>query len=161
VVIEDAADLAADSTYSLVLLHLPLPHSPWIWHRHTNQFRVNILGDEGYVGNLALTDRVVGRIRAEMTQRGTWDATTFIVTTDHPWRLKLLRGRSTDPRIPLMIKLPGMKTGERIATPTNSIVVSLLLPALIDAQIPDPTALRLRVAQILESDSTLQPRHTP
>ena len=161
VVIENAADLAADSTYSLVLLHIPLPHSPWIWDRDTNQFRVNILGDEGYLGNLALTDRVLGRIRDGMTQSGTWDATTLIVTTDHPWRVKLLRGTSTDRRIPLIIKLSGMKKGERIATPTNSIVVSLLLPALIDGQIPDPAALRLRVAQILGSDSTFQPHHTP
>jgi Sulfatase len=161
VVIENAADLAADSGYSLVLLHLPLPHAPWIWDRRTNQFRVNILGDDGYLGNLALADRVRGRMRDEMTRRGTWDATTLIVTTDHPWRIKPNQGRNTDRRIPLMIKLPGMKGGEHIATPTNSIVVSSLLPALIDAQIPDAAALRLRVAQITASDSTFQPHHTP
>lgn len=161
VVTEIAADLAADSSYSLVLLHLPVPHYPWIWDRRTNQFRGNILGDDGYFGNLALADRVLGRMRDEMMRRGTWDATTFIVTSDHPWRLKLSQGRSSDGRIPLMIKLPGMKEGERIATPTNSIVVSLLLPGLIDAEIPDTAALRLRVAQITASDSTLQPYHAP
>jgi arylsulfatase A-like enzyme len=96
-----------------------------------------------------------------MTRRGTWDATTLIVTTDHPWRLKLLQGTSTDRRIPLMIKLPGMKKGDRIETPTNSIVVSSLLPDLIGAQIPDAVALRLRVAQITAGDSTFQPHRTP
>ena len=160
-VIENAADLAADSSYALVLLHLPLPHSPWVWDRRTNQFRVTILGDDGYLGNLALADRVLGRMRDEMIRRGIWDATTLIVTADHPWRAKLNQGRSTDRRIPLMIKLPGMKEGEHIETPTNSIVVSSLVPALIDAQIPNAAALRIRVAQITASDSTFQPKHTP
>ena len=160
-VIENAADLAADSSYALVLLHLPLPHSPWIWDRRTNQFRVTILGDDGYLDNLALADRVLGRMRDEMTRRGIWDATTLIVTADHPWRVKLNQGRSTDRRIPLMIKLPGMKQGEHIETPANSIVVSSLVPALIDAQIPDAAALRIRVVQITASDSTFQLKHTP
>ncbi len=160
-VIENAADLAADASYTLVLLHLPLPHSPWIWDRRTNQFRVTISGDDGYLGNLALADRVIGRMRDEMTRRGIWNATTLIVTSDHPWRAKLVQGRSTDRRIPLMIKLPGMKESEHIETPTNAIVVSWLVPALIDGQIPDASALRTRVAQITASDSTFQMKHTP
>ena len=161
VIIENAADLAADSGYSLVLLHLPVPHYPWIWDRRTNQFSVNTLGDDGYLGNLALADRVLGGMRDEMTRRGTWDATTLIVTADHPWRLKLSQRGRTDSRIPFIVKLPGMKKGEHIATATNSIVISSLLPALIDATIPDVATLRLRAAQITASDSTFQAHQTP
>ena len=96
-----------------------------------------------------------------MTRRGTWDATTLIVTSDHPWRLKLSQGRSTDSRIPLLIKLPGMTRVERIEEPINSIVVPSLLPELIDGQIPDAGVLRLRAAQLTAGDSTFRPFRRP
>lgn len=154
-----SADLAADSSYTLVFLHLPIPHFPWIWDRRTNQFRVNIAGDEGYFGNLELADRLLGHMRQEMTRRGTWDSTTLIVTADHPWRLKLSRGGG-DSRIPLMIKLPQMKQGVSITTPVNSILVSSLLLPIIEGKIPDDAALRLRVTGDTGADSTARPGHT-
>lgn len=151
VALDKATSLAADSNYSFVFLHLPIPHYPWIWDRHTSQYRVNIVArvaKDGYLGNLELTDIVLRRIREAMLRAGTWDATTLIVTSDHPWRLKLSQGTSTDERIPLIIKLAGQTAPEHISSPTNSIVVSSLIPMIVAGRLSDPGELRAHVGEI-------------
>jgi len=148
VVMDKAVELAGDSSYSLVLLHLPLPHAPWVWDQASRSFVVNSLGNAGYLGNLALADEVLGRMRKEMTDRRSWATTTLIVTTDHSWRSKPAQGGPVDRRIPLMIKLAGMTDSSHVSTPTNSLIVSGLVPDLINRALPDAQSLSLRIGQL-------------
>ncbi len=87
-------DLQAHTTQVLkndqadfVFLHLPVPHSPNIWSRSTDSY-VNFC-DSSYLDNLALADRTLGKIMAQLQSSPRWKDTTVIVQGDHSWRTYL------------------------------------------------------------------------
>ncbi|MEO5815185.1 MAG: hypothetical protein ABIT20_07885 [Gemmatimonadaceae bacterium] len=141
---DKSVQFASDSSLSLVFLHLALPHKPYIWDRSTSEFRDDITSPDGYFDNLVLADRFLGRIRGEMIRSGTWSASTVVVMSDHAERDKLWEKRSTDRRVPLFVKLPGMETGMRVAEPVTSLLVTSLLPDLLAGRVRDATDLRSR-----------------
>jgi hypothetical protein len=68
----------------LVMLHLPIPHSPNIWSRAKGGYTQQC--DSSYADNLALADRELGRILAQLESSPRWKDTTLIVQGDHSWR---------------------------------------------------------------------------
>ena len=154
-VLEKSIFYAADPSVSVVFLHLPMPHLPAIWDRNTKQYIDHSTKPDGYFDNLALADDVLGRLRAAMVKKGTWASSTFIVMSDHPERTKLALKQSTDRRIPLLVKLPGMKEGTRIADPVNSIFVTSMLPDLLAGRIRDTATLRSVAAEYFSKDPSL------
>jgi len=71
----------------LVFLHMSVPHSPNIWSRiHDNYTQ---FCDSSYLDNLALADRTLGNIVAELQTSPRWKDTTLIVEGDHSWRVYL------------------------------------------------------------------------
>ena len=142
--LDKSVQFASDSSLSLVLLHLSLPHAPFIWDRNTDEFRDDITSPDGYFGNLALADRFLGRLREEMIKSGTWSTSTVVVMSDHAERTKLSEKRSTDRRVPLFVKLPGMQAGLRVSDPLNSLFVASVLPDLLAGRVRDAADLRNR-----------------
>lgn len=67
-----------------VFLHLPVPHSPNIWSRDTDNYVT--FCDSSYLDNLALADRTLGQIMAQLQSSPRWKDTTVIVEGDHSWR---------------------------------------------------------------------------
>jgi hypothetical protein len=154
-VLEKSVQFASDSTVSIAFLHLPLPHLPPIWDRKTNEFQDHSTNPDGYFDNLALADRVIGQIREGMVKSGTWASSTVVVMSDHPERTKLASKQSTDRRIPLFVKLPGMETGTRITDRVNSLFVTSLLPDLMAGRIRDAAALRTAAIEYARTDPSL------
>jgi hypothetical protein len=68
-------------------LHLPIPHSPNIWSRMKGGYTQQC--DSSYLDNLALADRELGRILAQLESSPRWKDTTLIVQGDHSWRTYL------------------------------------------------------------------------
>jgi len=68
-----------------VFLHFAIPHSPNIWSRIDGDYTQSC--DSSYLDNLALTDRVLGRVLATLTASPRWSDTTLIVQGDHGWRI--------------------------------------------------------------------------
>jgi hypothetical protein len=78
--------LQADQA-DLVFLHMDIPHSPNIWSRIEDDYTT--FCDSSYLDNLALADRVLGEVMAELRSSPRWSETTVIVQGDHSWRINL------------------------------------------------------------------------
>ena len=68
-----------------VFLHLAIPHSPNIWSRINGDYTQYC--DSSYIDNLALVDRVLGRVVSTLEASPRWNQTTLIVEGDHGWRI--------------------------------------------------------------------------
>jgi hypothetical protein len=97
--------VADDPKYGFLFIHLPIPHAPHAWDRHTGQFTLKNSPLQGYFDSLVLLDQTLGKIRRSMECAGTWDNTTVLITSDHPYReAEAIDGKS-DPRIPYLMKI--------------------------------------------------------
>jgi hypothetical protein len=114
----------ADFTF----LHLAVPHSPNIWSRINDDYTQ--FCDSSYLDNLALADRVLGRVLAELQASPRWNDTTLIVQGDHSWRIFLwdwlpawtdeddaASRNGFDPRPALLIHLAGQTQPHTVSTP--------------------------------------------
>ena len=69
----------------LVFLHFAIPHSPNIWSRIHDDYTQYC--DSSYIDNLALADRILGRVLFTLKSSPRWSQTTLIVQGDHSWRI--------------------------------------------------------------------------
>ncbi len=103
-----AARLAARRDLNLVFLHLPTPHSPYIYDTFRRDLRATNQDARGYLGNLELADRVFASIRASLTASGLWSQTHVLVSGDHGFRQAYKIGYSREDRhVPFMWKPAG------------------------------------------------------
>ncbi len=105
---EASARLAARRDLNLVFLHLPTPHSPYIYDPVRRDLSATNQDARGYLGNLELADRVFSRIRASLTASGLWSQTHVLVSGDHGFRQAYKIGYSREDRhVPFMWKPAG------------------------------------------------------
>lgn len=113
--------LLKDDQADFIFLHIPIPHSPNIWNRRRGAYAQECGGS--YLDSLALADRELGLILAELKQSPRWKDTTLIVQGDHSWRIMLWDNQPAwtpedqrasrgifDPRPALFIHHPGQQT---------------------------------------------------
>ncbi len=94
-------------------MHYPVPHAPWIFDR--NEDEIVARRDEhpqGYLDNLALVDRAIGRLRKSLEFAGLWNNTTVLISSDHGWHLKEKTssgpgGEYGERKIPFVLHLAG------------------------------------------------------
>ena len=146
-----AAKLAADSSIGLTFIHLNIPHHPGIYDRVAN--RITWRGSSNYFDNLELVDVTVAVIRSAMVAAGLWDATTVILTSDHPlrdevWRTvknqwtqeeELLTSRRKRKAIPFIMKLAGQREGVTIDSHFETVRIRGLLKAVRNGEISTDT----------------------
>jgi hypothetical protein len=129
--------------FALTFLHLPVPHAPHSYDRRTGKFDLSNSPIKGYVDSLALLDRTLGEIRRSMTTAGTWDTSTVLITSDHPFReAELLDGKS-DPRIPWILKFPRQQQGVVYSRQFNAVLTQDLLLAALRNELGDATGAAL------------------
>lgn len=123
----------ATTQADIIYLHLPAPHPPAVWNRHTNRFDVG----GSYLDSLALSDRLLGRILDILQSQPRWGSTMLIAHGDHSWRTQLWRpvpgwsaederishGGAWDPRPLVMIHAPGQRTAKTVTTPTSLMMI--------------------------------------
>ena len=136
---EDARALTVDRSLDLVFVHLPVPHMPALVDPDTGELAVyepQRFLREDYDRNLVLADRTLGRIRKEMEDRGVWNETVVMISSDHYFRFEeqgssrtYFRGK--DPAIPFMIKFSGQTEGGAVSTPFNATVARDLVLAIL------------------------------
>jgi hypothetical protein len=144
----DALDLVADRKLDLVYLHFPLPHPPGIYDRATG--RLELSRQRSYLDNLALTDVTFGELRRAMERAGVWQDSVMIVSADHWWRAEELwrpspywmteeqeafAGRTTDHRVPFIVKLAGNPSPAVYQRSFNTLVTRKTVMALLKGQI--------------------------
>ncbi len=127
-----ARALAAGGAPGLFFLHLPAPHTPGIWDRAAGRFSWFRLGDvDGYLGNLALADRALATLRADMEAAGVWDRTTVIVSADHFWRNAPAYDGVLDARVPFLVKPAGSSTPRRYDGSIDTLATGDLVLAFL------------------------------
>ena len=105
ILVDLARAAAADPTLQLVFVHLNVPHAPAIYDRRRGPgggFSLHNGRGDGYLDNLVLADRALGKLRHSMEAAGLWERTALIVLSDHP------RGLPRFERlVPFLVRLPG------------------------------------------------------
>lgn len=125
----------------LIWLHLVQPHTPWIWDAAAKRYTLTQFHPDGYFGNLALADEMLGEVRRAMEASGDWESTAVLILSDHvtPYLPDYLKDVS-DERVPFVLKLPGAQTGLTYDRPLNASVTYPLVRALLRGEIPNNEA---------------------
>lgn len=152
-VIRQASLLAADQSFDFVYIHLPIPHPPPIYNRHSA--RIDISESNSYLDNLALADVAMGELRGTMEQSGAWEKSTVIVTSDHWWRTYLWNGAPFwsledqqlsaagrfDKMVPFIVKLKGNHEAVVYDRPFNTVITRKMIMAMLREDIATSSEL--------------------
>jgi Sulfatase len=136
-ILDTGLAVANDPKFGFSFVHLPIPHAPHAYDRRTGGFTLKNSPIRGYIDSLALLDRTLGEIRQSMKAAGTWDKTTVLMTSDHPYREAELVDGKSDPRIPFLLKLASQKEGRLYNQPFNAILTRDLLLAVLRGEVSD------------------------
>lgn len=135
---EEARKAVGDAKLGLVVLHLAVPHEPAIYRRDQGELTLFNFRPDWYFDNLALADRTLGDLRREMERAGLWDASTVIVTSDHPLRWYAMLDETVDPRVPFLVKMAGQKQQVVYPLPLRSLIAHDLALAVLRGELSRP-----------------------
>jgi Sulfatase len=144
-----AIEAASDPNLGVIMIHWPIPHAPNIYNR--SQGRISAASNQSYLDNLALVDRTMADIRVALEDRGTWDDTVVLVTSDHWWRDSLWKKHKTwtaedeeaskgelDRRVPFILKMPGSgDKGNEFLAPFNTVLTHDLILSILRGEVSD------------------------
>jgi hypothetical protein len=155
-----ALDTLRNPDLDVVFIHWPIPHPPGVsWPgRHAPL--------PGYLDNLELTDRIVGEVRQTLEDRGLWDRTLLMITSDHSLRPDLWNssglltaedqaaaGQHQHPLVPFLLKMPGQKHGIAFDRPIPLSTAADLTIHVLAGRLKNADDL-IRYLQALLSDHT-------
>jgi hypothetical protein len=160
-ILGQAEEAVANMKFDLLFVHMPVPHPPWIYNRSTRE--VTAAEASGYLGNLALADIALGRLRKRLEETGAWDRTSIVISSDHWWRSDYWRDRipqtadqpvqaeKVDHRVPFIIRLAGQKKMLTYDSPFNTVLTRGLIREVLSGKISQPDD----VAMWLEAHRTI------
>src|SRR6185437_2123955 len=103
-----AHELLRDPRIGLLLLHIPVPHTPYFYDRHTGRNTLANSTIAGYWDALALADKMLGNIEKELEAANNGNV-ALIVTSDHYYRTAMRLNGRMDRRVPFLCRMPGQK----------------------------------------------------
>jgi len=131
-----------DDRMDFVFLHIAVPHYPFVFDRHTG--RDDPSNGHSYQDGLALADRQLGQIMAEVEKSPRWQNTTVILDGDHSWRTNLwvseagwtaedaaTAGDKFDDRPVLLVHAPGQSTPQTVDAPTPLLHVHDIVQSVV------------------------------
>ena len=139
-IVQEGIRVAQDPRYGFTIVHLPIPHAPFVFDRRNGQFTLRNSPIRGYLDHLALLDRTIGQIRRALESSGVWDKTTIVFTSDHSYREAALLDGKSDRRIPYLVKMAGQSQGAVYSQPFNTVLTGDLLLATLRGQMQTPDA---------------------
>lgn len=117
--------VAADPSLDLLVAHWMIPHYPHIYDRVAADFAWNdeepSSEREGYLNNLALTDRTLGLILQSLRRTEVGRGTIVVVTGDH--------GNQRD--VPLIVHIPGHEQSMLVRRPVSTLGLGATVEALM------------------------------
>ncbi len=123
-----------DPTFQLTLLHLNVPHPPYIYDRAAGLLtRAN--SPSAYPDALALVDKTIAELRAQMEQAGTWNSVIVLLSSDHFFRASQMVNGTRDRRVPFLVHFPGQSAGVPFEPWFNTLLTHDLILALLHSEI--------------------------
>lgn len=133
----------ANSQADIIYLHMPVPHPPAFWDRHSHNYGVS----GSYLDSLDYSDRFLGQMLDVLEAEPRWPQTTLILQGDHSWRTGIWRttpgwseederishGGAWDSRPLLLIHAAGQTNAAIVASPTSLMFVHNFVAAQIQA----------------------------
>jgi hypothetical protein len=145
---EKAFEAAADPNFGLVFAHFPIPHLFGIYNRQKRDFSLN--SSLSYADNLALVDRTLGELRKMLEEKGLWDSTTILLSSDHGLRPDVWKGRmgwteelqdltatGQTPRVPFIVKFAGSRQAMAYDRQFSAVVTADFLLAILRGEVGD------------------------
>ncbi|HXB74886.1 MAG TPA: sulfatase-like hydrolase/transferase [Candidatus Acidoferrales bacterium] len=130
----------ADPRLNLVYVHMNVPHPPALYDSSTD--RISTGHNISYLDNLRLVDRTVRDIRETLESAGLWDASTILLTSDHPLRVDrwprdpaVRKGLKQHAEVPYLLKMPGQTQGLTYDRDAHEVVTKDLLLAILTKQV--------------------------
>jgi hypothetical protein len=136
-----AAALATDARYDLVLIHWPLPHAPFFYDARRGDNTAANRGASGYVDNLVLTDRMLGELRALLDETYVGRRSTLIVTSDHWWRTSAQFDGIVDRRVPFIVRPARSDRAVRWDDRFETVRTGELILAILRDEVSDTDSL--------------------
>lgn len=133
-----ALDALGHNDTTFTFLHYPVPHAPNIYDRRTGAFVNNRNVREGYFDNVALADRCLSDLRLMMEQRGIWDSSLVIISSDHHWRMNTYDGIIDRQHVPFMVKMPFQHRPVTYAGRFNTVATKNLVLDVLDGKVTSP-----------------------
>jgi hypothetical protein len=121
--------------YRFVFLHLPIPHPPFYYDRHTGGSRNGNHYVTGYLDHLALLDRTLGRLVNALRESGSWDSTALLISSDHSYRSARALDGKWDPRVPFILRIPHSERSTVVEFAFSTRVSSRLVTDLLAGRI--------------------------
>jgi hypothetical protein len=128
--------VVTNSTYGLVLLHLPAPHPPGVYKADKGKFTIwGMPRVGGYFNNVGLADHELGELRRAMETSGEWNKTWIIVSADHSWRGSANYDGRRDYRVAYLVKPPGTNDYLAYSRQFNTILTHDLILAILRGEV--------------------------
>jgi hypothetical protein len=127
------------------VLHLPIPHHPYVFDADGGWSPFGQLDPAGYPGQLQYADRLFGKWLAAIRDAGWWEASWVVVLSDHGPHHRDYRGLVDGKRhVPLLVKAPGQTVRRDVENPIRLAdfedIPGFPLPS------PDPAGEKKRAA---------------
>ncbi len=134
-VFEDTKKLVVNPAYGLIMIHFPIPHGP---HFHKSHWWER--SARGYLNSLELADETLNQLWQILADKGLWDKTTVIISSDHWLRdhKKYFKYKNEDYRIPFMIKLAGRNESISYQPTFNTVITQDLILAIFRKDVTSP-----------------------
>jgi hypothetical protein len=132
--------LAEAPPRTVAFFHTLWPHAPYVFAVNGSYFgaTVNRTNVPDYLRQIAYVDHLVGEMVATLRTAGKFDQALLIITSDHGWRDdpdQTFRSLPKSERsVPLLIKLPGQRSGQVIEEEFCNNQLALLLEAVFRGQ---------------------------
>lgn len=149
-IMQDASKLIRNDQIHFVFIHLPVPHPPGFYDRHTHQ----LCTCGNYLDNLVLADDSLGMLLRQIDQTPSASQTTLIVSSDHSLRIpiwkslhiwsdeeeRVTQGRF-DARPVFLVRFPAQNSEQSILAPVPELTEHDILSAMLELRISDPKDL--------------------
>jgi hypothetical protein len=134
----DVREAVRDNDASFMFLHYSVPHSPNIYDRRTGRLGFNRDTRSGYFDNVALADRCLAELRKSMEDKGIWDSSLIVISSDHHWRTNTYDGQLDKQHVPFMVKFPHQRRPLTYMGRFNTILTKDLILNILDERIGSP-----------------------
>jgi len=108
----------------LLVVHLTIPHEPFVFNADGGPSRFAPLDFAGYPDQLRYADRIFGELILTLKDAGQWDASWVLLMSDHGVHQYAYGQDPVEIRhVPLIVKAPGQKTRQDFREPIRLSVL--------------------------------------